>query len=98
VEKTSYKELEKENKELKGELEARLKLLDILTDSVNDVVFILDPDSKIIEVNKRVEEYGYKTTELRGKPFPDFVPDNFKEIARQVVIEKREKYKKLEMV
>jgi len=58
---------------------------------VNDIIYVIDPDSNIIEVNKKVEDYGYKTAELRGKLFSDLVPDDFKETARQIVIERREK-------
>ena len=94
--KNSYEELEKENKELKDQLTAEHRLFDTLADSVSDVVYILDPDSKIIEVNKRVEDYGYKTAELRGRLFSDIVPDNFKETAKQIVIERREKLKEIE--
>jgi len=91
VEQARYEELEKENKELRDELAARIKLSNILADSVTDVVYILDPDSKIIEVNNKVEDYGYTAAELRGRPFSDFVPDEYKDLARQIAIERREK-------
>ncbi len=91
MENSSYRELLAENKELKNELESRVRLFELLSDATNDIVYIIDPDSVIIEVNKRVEDYGYKADELIGRPFSELVPDEFKEIAKQVVIERREK-------
>jgi len=96
LKKVSYQKLEKEYQELKGELESRLRLFDILADALPDVIYVIDPDSTIIEVNKSVENYGYTTDELRGRPFSDFVPDEFKEMASQVVKERREKITEVE--
>ncbi len=80
-----------ENEEQKIQLESRMKLIDTLIDSLKDIVYILDPDATIIEVSKRIEDYGFKTEEIRGQPFSNFVVDEYQEVARQLVIERREK-------
>ncbi len=89
-------ELRKKNKMLEEELDATKKLLNTLFNSVNDIVYIVDPDSKIVEVNKKVEDYGYKAEELRGRPISEFVPEQHKEAARQLVVERREKFREVE--
>ncbi len=92
----NIEKLIKENLDLKGELEGRNRLFDILTDSISDIVYILDPDANIVEVNRRVEDFGCQASDLKGKPFSNLVPDDYKEIANQIIIERRNQIRKVE--
>ena len=80
-----------ENNKQLIEFKEKIRLYEILANAIPDVIYIIDPDSNIIEVNKRAEDYGYKTAELIGRPFSDLVTDEYKEVARQMVIERRAK-------
>lgn len=54
--------------ELKHEKESTQTVLNFLMKEINDVVFVLDNEGKIVQANQKVEKlYGYKLEELIGK-------------------------------
>ncbi len=54
--------------ELKHEKESTQTVLNFLMKEINDVVFVLDNEGKIVQTNQKVEKlYGYKPEELIGK-------------------------------
>jgi len=57
-------------RQLEWELEESERMLSLIFDNVNDAIIRLDETSKIITVNKRVEEiFGYRPEEVLGRSF-----------------------------
>ena len=55
----------------------------IITESVNDIIFSLDLQGKIVYLNGRAESIlGYHLSEMLGRPFSDFVSDEDREQGR----------------
>lgn len=54
--------------DLKHEKESTQTILNFLMKEINDVVFVLDDEGKILQTNQKAEKiYGYKPEELSGK-------------------------------
>lgn len=68
------KDLEQRVKERTQELEIAKNKSETLLASIGDGVFAIDREQNIIHLNRRAEELsGYKTSEVLGKPYYDFL-------------------------
>jgi len=72
--KKSYRGLEQKVEERTYELEIAKNRSETLLASIGDAVFAIDRESNIIHFNPQAEELsGYKSSEVLGKPYYDFL-------------------------
>lgn len=63
--------------------------LNFIIDSLYDVVYMLNPDGLIVYINKAVERYGFKKTDLIGKSVLELIHDEDIEDLKYRLTERR---------
>jgi PAS domain S-box-containing protein len=97
--KPTYKELETRIKELETKFQKEQKAgqdireadmqCKFFMNTLPDIVYRLDKEGNIIQVNKAVEKYGYKIEEVQGSSIFEFVHPEDKEKVQYRVNERR---------
>ncbi len=65
-----------ERKRMEEELKERERKFRSLFDSTMDIIYILNPEGRIVDVNPAIERFGYSRDELIGKPIYElFTPE-----------------------
>lgn len=97
--KPTYEELETKIKELETEFQKEQKAeqdireaemqCKFFMNTLPDIVYRLDKEGNIIQVNKAVEKYGYKIEEVQGSSIFEFVHSEDKEKVQYRINERR---------
>ena len=69
--------------------ECNRKINYIIREHINDIVFILDEDGKIADINNAVERYGYTPADVIGKDIMEFVHPEDRSMNERCLKERR---------
>ncbi|MFC1563500.1 PAS domain S-box protein [candidate division KSB1 bacterium] len=83
--KPTYEELESRL----IELENLLASSDFIKDNLPDIIYVLDENGRVVDVNRAVEQYGYKTSDIMGRDIAEFIHPDDKSAAERRLKERR---------
>jgi PAS domain S-box-containing protein len=65
--------VERKYKWIENTLEEFVQKIDIIMRNVPDVIYMLDPEGRIVFISDAIEKYGYKSNELIGTPILEII-------------------------
>ena len=81
--------VERKYKWLESTLEEFVQKIDVIMRNLPDVIYMLDPEGRIVFINEAIEQYGYSSSELIGTSIMDIIHPIDKDSAGWKVKERR---------